>query len=98
VNLFYSEGVMRMGITHTSFRKWRRSHDITQKQIAEALKVSKSAICKFEQGKLEFSPFTYERLEKFIQKEELEESEDEARGIVNLHWFSPIHEKSGKGR
>ena len=54
-------------MTNTEFRKWRRSHEITQQEIGKAIGVSKSCICRWEKGNLQIAQEVYVLLMEYVQ-------------------------------
>lgn len=55
-------------MTGSEFRKWRRSLEITQQEVADNIGCSKSAICRFESGEIDFRPSLYEKIMKFYEE------------------------------
>lgn len=55
-------------MTGKEFRKWRRSQEISQQEVADNVKCSKSAICRWESGEIDFRPMLYERVMNFYKE------------------------------
>lgn len=53
-------------MTNTEFRKWRRSHEITQQEIGKAIGVSKSCICRWEKGNLIIAEELYIKILEYV--------------------------------
>lgn len=52
----------------SEFRKWRRSLEITQDEVANAVDCSKSAICRWESGEIDFRQSLYEKIINFYEE------------------------------
>jgi transcriptional regulator with XRE-family HTH domain len=55
----------RKKVTGSEFRSWRRSQEISQQKVADNVKCSKSAICRWEKGEFNLVPPLYEKILKF---------------------------------
>ena len=51
-------------MTGAEFRKWRRSQEITQQEIASKVGCNKSTICRWEKNQLILAPNLYEKILK----------------------------------
>ena len=52
-------------MTGSEFRKWRRSQEITQQEIATKVGCNKSTICRWERNQLIIANEVYEKILKF---------------------------------
>lgn len=52
-------------MTGSEFRKWRRSQEITQQEIATKVGCNKSTICRWERNQLIIANEIYEKILKF---------------------------------
>lgn len=52
----------------SEFRKWRRSLEISQEEVAEAIGCNKSSICRWEKGEFEFLPSMQKKINKFYEE------------------------------
>lgn len=52
-------------MTGSEFRTWRRSQEISQREVADFVECSNSAICRWEKGEFDFVPPMYEKILKF---------------------------------
>lgn len=48
------------------FRKWRRTNDITQEEVAKIIVVDKSTISRWEHDLISISETLYNKLDKFM--------------------------------
>ena len=48
------------------FRKWRRSEDLTQEEVAEIIVVDKSTISRWEHELINISETLYDKLNQFM--------------------------------
>ena len=55
-------------ITGAEFRKWRRNLDITQEEVADSIGCSKSSICRWESGEIDFRQSLYEKIINFYEE------------------------------
>lgn len=49
-------------MTGREFRKWRRSLEITQQEVADAIGCNKSTICRWEKEQLNLADSLYEKI------------------------------------
>mgnify|MGYP001129863024 CR=1 FL=1 len=49
-------------MTGREFRKWRRSLEITQQEVADAIGCNKSTICRWEKEQLILADSLYEKI------------------------------------
>ncbi len=49
-------------MTDREFRKWRRSLEITQQEVADAIGCNKSTICRWEKEQLILADSLYEKI------------------------------------
>lgn len=63
-------------MTGIEFRKWRRSLEITQDEVAKAVGCSKSAICRWESGEIDFRKSLYEKIIKFYKERNKDNGKD----------------------
>lgn len=55
-------------MTGSEFRKWRRSLEITQQEVADYVGCDKSSICRWESGEIDFVFSRYEKVMKFYEE------------------------------
>lgn len=50
------------------FRKWRRSLEISQQEVADNIKCHKSTICRWEKGDIKLADNLYKKLLEYVNK------------------------------
>lgn len=60
-------------MTGSEFRKWRRSQEISQQEVADYVGCNKSTICRWEKSQLVLADVLYEKVLEFVTRKQTEQ-------------------------